>query len=727
MSQPDSNSNSEVLEEQNQSTLIDNQQDENNQEDVPQEEQLPTEPPIKSTGQAQIIDSQKKLDRKKRIGLESITSLRVINNEKEKKRRDEDEEMKRTRLTKLHQEALTSAKANAAIEMRWAELMKKEIPQELHREIELQMESCNQVIKSKDDLINNFHLQLRAKDEEYVRALRQQDEDIKTLLTRIRTEYNELQSACDNELENIEKSYVLERENIINEFTTEIDQLFETRRRKEQEYKENKKLAEEGYQKAMDDLIAEGADKYNKLKIELELNIQGLKQQLEDIRATYQLNTEKLDYNYRVLTELDIEKNAELARYKRRQNKLKSLLNNIVTQFTTKELQDSKTNDSLTEDYRILTLKYKDLQAKFRHFEIADTTKYEEVWAMHEEEVKDLVDQLLKADKIITEQQLGYAWKAPDMNSLKQILGKHGGLVMNSALGGGLVDEEEEQKKDEKEENAINEDDKEETYEDKQKKIAGYKVRSVLKILASEAGFMINSEVRKSIENMPDEEADFAKAEAILKALGVKNEEKLTALVNYFFKDSKFGQELQQTDTEFEEEGDYEKELSLLLKNGPEEVVNLKDMIRPEDVITAVKAYMEDMSVETGPVAGAAAAVSSSASGSSKAAQEEARIAQKRLQSMRNYWTQLSQVVNDDTVAVWKQLETDCLKLKEMLSYRTQTIAEVDSLTQRNAELKSLLNQYLGDKQANSSLVIPPEMTLKFKDISSRQNARKKH
>jgi hypothetical protein len=37
---------------------------------------------------------------------------------------------------------------------------------------------------------------------------------------------------------------------------------------------------------------------------------------LEEIRATYQLNTEKLDYNYRVLTELDVEKNAELARYK---------------------------------------------------------------------------------------------------------------------------------------------------------------------------------------------------------------------------------------------------------------------------------------------------------------------------------------------------------------------------------------------------------------------------
>ena len=65
----------------------------------------------------------------------------------------------------------------------------------------------------------------------------------------------------------------------------------------------------------MEALITKGADDYNKLKIDLEMNIQALKQQLEEIRATYQLNTEKLDYNYRVLTELDVEKNAELARW----------------------------------------------------------------------------------------------------------------------------------------------------------------------------------------------------------------------------------------------------------------------------------------------------------------------------------------------------------------------------------------------------------------------------
>ena len=46
-------------------------------------------------------------------------------------------------------------------------------------------------------------------------------------------------------------------------------------------------------------------------------------------------------------------------------------------------------------------------QAKFKHFEVADNKKYQEVWAMHEQEVADLVTKLLHADKILHEQQLG--------------------------------------------------------------------------------------------------------------------------------------------------------------------------------------------------------------------------------------------------------------------------------------------------------------------------------
>lgn len=47
----------------------------------------------------------------------------------------------------------------------------------------------------------------------------------------------------------------------------------------------------------------------------------------------------------------------------------------------------------------------------------------------------------------------------------------------------------------------------------------------------------------------------------------------------------------------------------LLLKDPPEAVAELRDMIKPEDVISAVKAYIEDVTVESGPAVGVTSAV----------------------------------------------------------------------------------------------------------------------
>ena len=639
------------------------------------------------TGQSQVADSVLHLDKVKHAGIKEVTKIRVITDEVEAKRRVEDEGIRRDRLSKLQQEALSSAKANAAIEMKWAELLEKEIPQELHHEIQQQMSSCSNVIKSKDNLISEFQRQLRAKDEEYVRTLRQQSEDIESLLQRIRKEFKDLQGEYDKEIDAIEDAYLEEREKIIGDHVSDIEALFDARRVKETTYKEQKQKREDQCQKDIDQLIARGADQYNKLKIELEMNIQTLKQQLEEIRATYQLNTEKLDYNYRVLTELDVEKHAELSRYKRRLTRLKDQLNILVSKFNEMESSDTKINNDLTEDYRRLTRKYKDLQAKFRHFEISDTRKYEEVWGMHEEEAKDMVDQLLKADKIITEQQLGLIWKPPDMQALQGAMSKRGTLTDAASADATNIENGEEHK-----DSTI------------RRTVSGTRIRAVLKLLATEAGFLLNPEVQQKLAELPDEEAELTKAEALLKALGVKSEEKVNSLVAYFFKDNAKGFFGSNTTSNSEGDGDEEAFSDLMtLQNAPEDAFELRDMIRAEDVIAAIRAYMED-TIEA-PVGAAAVTGKGDTAGSKK-----------RMLQMKLYWDQLAQVVNDDTVAVWTQLEHDCQNLKEILTKRTALVDQVDSISAKNAQLKKTLNRYLGDRK-NDYMQIPPAQTMRVRNF----------
>jgi len=641
-----------------------------------------------TSGAQQVADSFLHLDRKKSKGLKDVTQSRIVIDKEEAQRRGKDEVLRRDRLTKLQREALTSAKANAAIEMKWAELLEKDIPQELHHEIKTQMDACQRVIVSKDDIITEFQKHLRAKDEEYVKNLRSQAEDVEHLLSRIRSEFGDLSAEYDKELEAIEDAYLSERDQFISEQSSEIDSLFETRKSNETNYKENKQKREDQCQREIEDLLTQGADKYNKLKIELEMNIQTLKQQLEEIKATYQLNTEKLDYNYRVLTELDVEKNAELARYKRRLTRLKDQLNFFVNKFHEMEISETKSNNDLTDDYRRLTSKYKNLQSKFRHFEVSDTHKYEEIWSMHDEEAKDMVDQLLKADKILTEQQLGMMWNMPaDLSLLTG--GMKGGVAPGTPAP--IAEEHDDSKKKEKE----------------GRKVSGARIRAMLKLLATEGSFMLNTAVQESIDSLPDEEADLSRAEAMLKVLGVKSEEKMAQLVNYFFSDTMQGDMVvAQRDRESSVEPiEGEHTFGIGIDMDPHDLVEVKTLLTPEDVIAACKTFIEDSS--DAPIGGAAAS-----DGATK----------RRQQAMKQYWDNLAQVVSDESIGIWKQLETDASKLQEIINRRSNAIASVDTLNVKNAKLKQLLNQYLGDRK-NDMMQVPPAQTMRVRNVGKQKSS----
>lgn len=55
------------------------------------------------------------------------------------------------------EEAVRSGKQNAAVEMRWAELLDENMPQELHRSIEEQKAACAEIVASKVLCIGATH------------------------------------------------------------------------------------------------------------------------------------------------------------------------------------------------------------------------------------------------------------------------------------------------------------------------------------------------------------------------------------------------------------------------------------------------------------------------------------------------------------------------------------------------------------------------------------------
>jgi len=65
--------------------------------------------------------------------IEHVTSIRVEADNLENDRRIEEENKRQDRLWRLQEEAVGSGKANAAVEMRWNDLMEHNMPQDLNR------------------------------------------------------------------------------------------------------------------------------------------------------------------------------------------------------------------------------------------------------------------------------------------------------------------------------------------------------------------------------------------------------------------------------------------------------------------------------------------------------------------------------------------------------------------------------------------------------------------
>lgn len=697
-------------------------------------------------GQQQIANSLKHLDGTKSKGIDSITSIRVKADWEESQRRIVEETKRQERLRDLQEEAVRSGKQNAAVEMRWADLLDKQIPQELFTAIEEQKKNCAAIIASKDKLISEFHLQLKMKDEEYVKSLKSQSDDVENLLSKMRSEFKELQGEYEVELMAIEDAFMTERSELLQANKNDIDALFDSRKQAELDYMAAKQKREEEDQQEIEDLIVHDSEEYNKLKIKLETDIQTLEQQLEEMQATYQLNTEKLEYNYRVLTERDNENSTTLQQLKRKQTKLKDALSALMARYHETDARDRKKNDELTDQYRSITKQYKDLQSKFRHFELADNKRFDQLWAMHEEEVAQCISKVLQADELIQTQQLGWKWKAPDLSALRF---GGGGLARDDAAAaataaesgatnaggapGGMLENGGEGEEDEAEEDPID--------DPAARMVSGAKMQAMMQLLVSEASFLVDSKVKEAIALLPPEESELAQAESMLRALGVESEADVQALMTYFFPendedtDAFGGLGAQPSLTSATTGGQLvSMEGSAVVQDGeneaPEAFKELQRLIQPDDVIRAIGQFVEERKAATGEgVAAGAGSGAGSSPGKPTAANtaaftatggpgETAAAGGAALDARKEeklYWERAASVISDETVSVWVQLEKALQQYNQILSDRSAAIEEVSSLQQRNASLKELLHTYLGAR-VNDELIVPPNQTIKIGD-----------
>ena len=124
------------------------------------------------------------------------------------------------------------------------------------------------------------------------------------MIERMEDQIKNISQSYKDELQQIEISFESERQELVESHRQKWEANMQRRREKEEEYMKARQVRVDEFEAQLQHLRTQDAEEYNKVKIKMETDVQTLEQQLQSMKATFQLNAEKLDYNFQVV-ELD--------------------------------------------------------------------------------------------------------------------------------------------------------------------------------------------------------------------------------------------------------------------------------------------------------------------------------------------------------------------------------------------------------------------------------------
>eukprot|EP00931_Biecheleriopsis_adriatica_P008853 TRINITY_DN109990_c0_g1_i1.p1 TRINITY_DN109990_c0_g1~~TRINITY_DN109990_c0_g1_i1.p1 ORF type:complete len:634 (-),score=198.19 TRINITY_DN109990_c0_g1_i1:225-2126(-) len=601
------------------------------------------------------MQSSAVLEMQRAEALDELTCIRLRSDDAENHRRIMEENNRLDRYESLQIEAVTSGRKNAAIEMKWADLLNMDIPQELNDNLQVQKVACKQIIASKDRRIEDFKVELKNKDLEYVKMLKQQSSDISTLIEKMRKQYHTLRQHYVEQLQQVEEAFDHERTEQLSKNKCDIDALFEKRRQQEEsEFLKDFQERDQSFKQAIEELRSGNEYSYSKGKITLEKGLQELEQHGEQMNAMYLLNEEKLNHNREILKERTVDQKAIEKSYKYRIQSLHETLNKLMSRYNTMDQKYKHENLELTKEYKHLSQQFKELQEQFHHLEQADYKKFREVWNMNAAEVQALVTKVQAADKLVHEQQLGHEWLQPNEELLQQEADSCSGTATatgrSSAMGSSSRSS------------------------GKSGMFSASKVRKVLDLILEEAQFLLDVEVGVQVAKLPVEQRAVLQIEALLRYIGVEDQRDLDLLVQVFFS----GQDVD------------------------DEAL----MVDADDVFSLLKEFMQER--ENMRIADV---VPSKKKGKARAQQvgRESQADQKarRRREERKFWERKGHAIPDMNLRVWKATDVFLKRYYELLQKRGKDIHRVAALQKQNEVFKALLDQHLSSK-VNERLQVPP-------------------
>jgi len=560
------------------------------------------------------------------------------------------------RRTALEAERANCAKVDAAFAMRWSALLDKDSPEELAAGL-LELRSLMlSMLEGKDRVIQAFDEYLGTVDDDYLRLIREQTRDVDEVLAYTRRTLKDLRQFASDEVRACEEAFDRERENYLKEREARLDQLRDEIAQAEAQALEDRQKLLEQYNDDTAEHIFKDYEAYTSLKRKLEAEGAALRQQLEEMRSVYQLNSDKLDYNYRLLAARDVESQNLIVQQRRKLGKLQDQLAVLVAKHTQVDERLRGENLELSTAYKRVSNLYCDLQQKFKEFEKSDTQKFRDIWAYHERRLAAALKELLLAEQVINESVLVKDQRREtDERSLEVQVQQ---MLKRLQAAAGVLEQLDDDL------SAANSQVVQSGILDVARladPIASCSAgeaaaRTLLQQLAREASFLASDRLLAVLA--PGEEiTDGMRVDALLSTLGIKSAAELDLLFSYITEGG--------------------KGYTLLGRD------KLVDALR--NFATEVQAQRDRRS---------AAQKTPGDRDSNRRAGIWSTSAQKA------FWREMSNLISPAKQTMWRILEDTLVQYQEILQARADLVTSNDELAAQNEELRGLLQQYLDQQRA---------------------------
>lgn len=188
----------------------------------------------------------------------------------------------------------------------------------------------------------------------------------------------------DQQLQTIESEFDRERVDILDRNKQEIEQLFNEHKVVETSFLDKRQKEEEENARQLEEVMSQDANKQAEQKIKLETEMQILEKCMEDMKAVYKLNQEKLGFNYDVLNERQQVYLKQKKGLRQKLQKDNQRLRDELEIFKVQQAEAKRLNSSYTKEYKWFTNEFIKLQKRFEKFEKADDKRIKEIWSMND-------------------------------------------------------------------------------------------------------------------------------------------------------------------------------------------------------------------------------------------------------------------------------------------------------------------------------------------------------